>query len=146
GEKEILGGLRRALIESNDGRHLSLAVQLLADLPSNEDNLRTTQKLLQKFPNNPSVRMFHLIHAREFGELDVVERHQVKINQEIENGKLDLIRKTSPFFTLTWCDDEDLNRTAVEGTHPFSPDVPKARRAMNHTWHPSKIRVGYLSS
>src|SRR5690606_26458173 len=88
GDKEILGGLRGALIESEKAHHLTLAVQLLAESPSDEDNLRTAQKLLRKFPNDPSVRMLHLIHAREFGELDIVERQQTKIIREIADGNV----------------------------------------------------------
>ncbi|MCS4243548.1 putative O-linked N-acetylglucosamine transferase (SPINDLY family) [Rhizobium sp. BIGb0125] len=145
GQKDILGALRKPLIESAKPNHLAVALHLLADAPHDEDNFKTIRRTLKLFPDNQGVRLLHLIHSREFCEFESMRKHQPILDAEVAGGNLDIIRAGSPFYSLMWCGDEKLNQIAAMATRAYEPGTPERRRARPHDWSNEKIRVGYLS-
>lgn len=145
GEREILEGLRKPLLESPHPSHLALAVRLLADSPNDLENLETIRRLFKMFPDNHAIRLLHLINCREFSEFDSIRKHQPVLDAEIAAGNEDLIGGNHPFFTLSWMDDESLLAKASAGTVGYVEGTPERRRARPHAWSDRKIRIGYLS-
>jgi len=146
GEKSILQGLRKPLLESNNPSHIALAMRLLADDPRDEENLRTLKRAIKLFPNHIAMQLFYLVHAREFGEFDDVRRGQALIENEIAKGNREVVRNDNPFHHLMWCGDESLNGTVGFSASAYDPALPEKRRGLPHDWSGRKIRIGYLSN
>lgn len=144
GEKPLLKGLRKPLLESKNPNHLSLAMRLLADDPGDEENFKTIKKVIKLVPDSTSMRLLYLIHAREFCEFEEIREHQPIIDRLVAKDT-QILKGDNPFYHLMWCGDESLNRHAAINTRGYKPGVPQFRRQLPHDWSGEKIRIGYLS-
>lgn len=144
-QKEILGLFKAPLSTSANRYHQSLAFKLLtADVGDVQDR-EAVANLFKSHPKNATLRSAYLVYAREANDYVEVEKHQREIEKALKLGQVDILSPEAPYYHVTWCGDERLNRIAGAQHRPFPPENTEARRAMPHAWS-DRIRIGYVSS
>ncbi|WDZ77212.1 glycosyl transferase [Ensifer adhaerens] len=144
-QKEILGLFKAPLSTSANRYHQSLAFKLLtADVGDVQDR-EAVANLFKSYPKNTTLRSAYLVYAREANDYPEVEKHHREIERALKLGQDDTLASEAPYYHVTWCGDERLNRIAGAQYRPFPPENTEVRRSMAHAWG-DRIRIGYVSS
>ncbi|MEI3850376.1 glycosyl transferase [Ensifer sp. CCNWLY38] len=144
-QKEILGLFKAPLSTSANRYHQSLAFKLLtADVGDVQDR-EAVANLFKSYPKNTTLRSAYLVYAREANDYPEVEKHHREIERALKLGQDDTLSSEAPYYHVTWCGDERLNRIAGAQYRPFPPENTEVRRTMAHAWG-DRIRIGYVSS
>ncbi|WP_441594490.1 MULTISPECIES: O-linked N-acetylglucosamine transferase, SPINDLY family protein [unclassified Ensifer] len=144
-QKEILGLFKAPLSTSANRYHQSLAFKLLtADVGDVQDR-EAVANLFKAYPKNATLRSAYLVYAREANDYPEVEKHHRDIERALKLGQDDTLSSEAPYYHVTWCGDERLNRIAGSQYRPFPPENTELRRTMAHAWG-DRIRIGYVSS
>lgn len=145
GERGILEGLRKPLMESTNPNHVLFSLRFLSTDADNEENHRTIEKALRMFPKRLDLRLYHQILLRDHCDFDAMRANFAPILAELNAGNESVLESEQPLANLSWCGDEKLNAVASHSTPTFTGAEKRRRRAMPHRWD-RKIRIGYLSS
>ncbi len=149
GETGVVDHFKNRLVNSDNLDHLRLAITLIGNDLMNENNLVLFKKLNSLVPDDPNIRFALMGFAREFGDLETLEREQARVNAQLAAGEHEFLKYETPHYSLMWCGNEALNRLAVNtGIMPdFAPELPQKRRLQTrtHAWG-RKLHIGYLSS
>ncbi|MBB4183995.1 putative O-linked N-acetylglucosamine transferase (SPINDLY family) [Sinorhizobium terangae] len=144
-QKEILGLFKAPLSTSANIQHQSLAFKLLtADIDDAQDR-DAVVNLFRKNPKSTVLRAAYLVFAREANDYVEIEKYYPDVQKALDAGKYQILAAESPYYHVTWCGDEKLNRWAGARSQPFASAITEARRNMPHQWA-KKIRIGYLSA
>jgi predicted O-linked N-acetylglucosamine transferase (SPINDLY family) len=149
GETDVVDHFKNRLVASDNLDHLRLAIALIGNDLMNENNLVLFKKLSSLVPDDPNIRFALMGFAREFGDLETLEREQGKVNAQLAAGEYAFLKYETPHYSLMWCGNEALNRLAVNTSimPDFAPGLPQKRRlkTRTHAWG-RKLHIGYLSS
>lgn len=146
GERGILEGLRKPLMESPDPRHVLFSLRFLNNDAFNEENHRTVKSVLRKFPDRHDLRLYHQMLLRDLCDFDAMRANFAPIQAELKKGNEKVIEFDQPMANLSWCGDEKLNAIARHFTPVLTGREKHRRRSMPHKWSGDRIRIGYLSS
>jgi predicted O-linked N-acetylglucosamine transferase (SPINDLY family) len=146
GDRSILEGLRKPLIESSDPKHVLFSVNFLSSESNNDENHRTVKKMLRLFPERHDLRLYRQMLLRELCEFDTLRDNFKPIAAELKKGNDKVLELDPPLANLAWCGDERINASAQHATPAPTGAEKRKRRGMPHRWREDKIRVGYLSS
>lgn len=144
-QKEILGLFKAPLSTSANRHHQSLAFKLLTADVNDALDREAVANLFKTHPKNTTLRSAYLVYAREANDFAEVEKHSRDIDRALRLGEADILAAEAPYYHITWCGDERLNRIAGAQHRPFPAGLTEARRAMPHAWN-DRIRIGYVSS
>ena len=145
GNRSILQGMRGPLARSGQEKHLTLALDLLTDNPTDPLNYETVDAALRHWPDRLELLFYRHMLSREICDFEGIEAALATIRAALDAGRPGILSHEQPLANLTWCGDEALNRLATFTTPAADADRPARRRAMPHRWHEEKIRIGYLS-
>ncbi|MCY1345375.1 Glycosyl transferase family 41 [compost metagenome] len=144
-QKEILGLFKAPLSTSANRHHQALAFKLLtADVGDLQDR-DAVANLFKTHPKNTTLRSAYLVYAREANDYAEIEKYDRDIQKALKLGQVDILAAEAPYYHVTWCGDERLNRIAGAMLRAIPPDLAETRRAMPHAWN-ERIRIGYVSS
>ncbi|MEI2297996.1 O-linked N-acetylglucosamine transferase, SPINDLY family protein [Ensifer sp. MJa1] len=144
-QKEILGLFKAPLSTSANRLHQALAFKLLtADVGDLQDR-DAVANLFKAHPKNTTLRSAYLVYAREANDYVEVEKHDRDIQKALKLGQEDILAAEAPYYHVTWCGDERLNRIAGAVFRAIPREQAEARRALPHAWG-ERIRIGYVSS
>lgn len=144
-QKEILGLFKAPLSTSTNLQHQMLAFKLLTADVNDVQDREVVTNLFRKNPKSSVLRSAYLVFAREGNDYAEIEKYDPDIQRALSAGRYEILTPEAPYFHVTWCGDEKLNRLAGARNWPNAAAITEARRNMPHTWG-EKIRVGYLSS
>ena len=146
GERKILEGLRKPLMESSDPKHVRFSLNFLDNDAHNEENHRTVRNALRTFPDRHDLRFYRQMLLRDLCDFDAMRANFAPIMAELRKGNDKIVEADQPMANLSWCGDEKLNVTAKRFASALTGAERRKRRAMAHKWSEGKIRIGYLSS
>ncbi|WEX88111.1 glycosyl transferase [Sinorhizobium garamanticum] len=144
-QKEILGLFKAPLSTSSNAQHQILAFKLLTAEVDDQQDRDAVANLFRKNPKNAVLRSAHLVFAREANDYAEIERYHPEVQKALDAGLYQILIAESPYYHVTWCGDEKLNKLAGARSQSFASTTTEARRNMPHQWA-EKIRIGYLSS
>lgn len=146
-ETQLVDQLKFRLLESDDPKHLDLALELIGADRWDARSLLLVQKLHRHRPDDTVIRNAMLTLAREFCDYDTLDAEEQRLPAS-EWVRPNLLMQETPHDNIHWCTDEAANRLALNALtiQPMQKELTGRRRhARPHGWG-EKIRVGYLSS
>lgn len=141
----LVDQLKYKLAESDDIKHLDLALDLIDVDRHDPRSLALLRKVRRHRLHDPAIRNSVLTLASEFCDYEVFEEEEQRLPLK-EWMSADLLAHETPHDNLRWCGDEASNLlarnsdTIVLGANKSTA----ARRSRPHKWK-KKIRIGYLS-
>lgn len=144
-QKEILGLFKAPLSTSSNRLHQALAFKLLTANVGDLQDLEAVANLFKAHPKNTTLRSAYLVYVREANDFAEVEKHDRDIQRSIKLSQLDFLAAEAPYYHVTWCGDEKLNRIAGAMFRALPADLAAGRRALPHAWG-ERIRIGYVSA
>ncbi|NTJ41345.1 glycosyl transferase [Agrobacterium larrymoorei] len=147
GDTRTARTLKHILMKSDNIEHIKLGAKIAITTWDIFDpgDIETARILLNRLPQQNSIRLMYLTFCREHSKLDMMEKHQPIIDAAIAAGDTGFISLDLPFFNIHWSGDEHINQLARSSTPAFSPAMTARRWQMPHSWG-EKIRIGYVSS
>lgn len=146
GQRKILEGLRKPLMESSNPNHVLFSLRFLNNDSDNEENHRTIQKALRMFPHRHDLRIFRQMLLRHLCDFDTMRANFAPVMAELRKGNDKVIHAEQPMANLSWCGDEKLNAMATDTTPVLTGAEKRKRRSMPLRWNGGRIRLGYLSA
>ncbi len=146
-DMQLAGQLKFKLIDSDNPKHLDLALQLIGADRWDARSLILLRKIRRHRPKDIVIRNAVLTLAREFCDYEVLDEEERQLPPALWR-RPELVQQETPHDNLHWCDDEAVNSLArnSETIQPMpNASTGSKRRARPHAWA-QKIRIGYLSA
>ena len=142
---ELVDRLKFKLAESDEVKHLDLALELIDIDRHDPRSLALLRKVRKHRPDDMAIRNSVLTLASEFCDFEVFDEEEERLPLQ-EWMSADLLAHETPHDNLRWCGDEKANILARNSDTIVlgAARSADARRARPHKWK-KKIRVGYLS-
>lgn len=146
GQLQVVQGLRRVLIESEDPRHVLLSLHFLDHDADNEDNLLTARRVLELYPHRHDLRFYLQMMLREHCDFEAMRLNFVPVRAELNRGNSQILKAEQALSNIFWCGEERWNRLACASAPPPPLASAAAKRRKLHKWRYDILRIGYLSA